>query len=67
VLTDPPRVVDLKREFRALDARTEELKQDGDLCGSARSAELIRVELRKAEIAREIFANGALGTVAPYR
>lgn len=58
VLTDSPEVVELKREFRKLDAREQELKptcRAGRWSGIA-SSELIEVRQRKAEIARQIFS-----------
>lgn len=47
VLTDSPRVVDLKREFSGLDGREEEIK-----------LELERVRAHKRQIAWEIFGTG---------
>jgi hypothetical protein len=59
VLTDTPEVVELKREFRQLDAREQQLKptsRAGQI--TATNATLLdRVRTRKAEIARLIFAN----------
>ncbi len=55
-LTDPPAVVDLKREFRKLDAREQELKPvRGGHIPPEDAAELEAVRARKAAIAREIF------------
>ena len=53
VLTDTPRVVELKREFRELDGREQDLKLLR--CGEIETPEMVQVRLRKAEIAREIF------------
>ena len=52
-LTDSPRVVDLKREFRQLDERTEVLKAQWR--GGNEPEELTRIRQRKATIAMEIF------------
>lgn len=57
VLTDSPLVVSLKREFRRLDAREQELKEKiiyGTLT-RALEADLQRVRNQKAEIATAIF------------
>lgn len=54
VVTDSPRVVKLKLEFRGLDARAEELKLRGP-CEAVAAAELARINGRKAEIGWEIF------------
>jgi hypothetical protein len=58
VLTDPPEIVELKREFRLLDAREQELKptsRAGHI--SATNATLLAsVRQRKEAIARQIFA-----------
>ena len=53
VLTDAPRVVDLKKEFRELDGREQDLKLLR--CGEIETPEMVQVRARKAEIAREIF------------
>ncbi len=56
VLTDPPRVVALRREFYQLDGREEEIKRNARMHAPVDSQEeLIAVRARKAEIAREIF------------
>jgi len=56
-LTDSPEVVALKREFRQLDAREQELKptsRAGQI--TAANATLLQaVRDRKAEIARQLF------------
>lgn len=54
ILTDPPELVDLKREFRELDELTEELKRqqrEFPLDTAIRDS-LARVQQQKAEIAR---------------
>ena len=50
ILTDSPLVVDLKREFRALAAREEELLEKLD----ANSEPVRAIQKRQAEIAAEI-------------
>jgi len=61
VLTDPPEIVDLKREFRRLDELTEKLKAAAvALHGSGLRSELRvldeldNIRQRKAEIARKV-------------
>jgi len=57
VLTDLPDVVELKREFRQLDQREQQLKptsRAGHISAAAATA-LAGVRERKAEIARKIF------------
>jgi hypothetical protein len=56
VLTDDPAVVALKREFRDLDQREEELKRSRGRFDTIESHEMQVVRGRKSEIAREIFA-----------
>lgn len=53
VLTDPPRVVELKKEFRELDEIFEIMRRTH--CGELETPEMVHVRARKAEIAREIF------------
>lgn len=53
ILTDAPRVVELKREFREMDGREQDLKLLR--CGELETPEMVQVRLRKEEIAREIF------------
>ena len=53
-LTDPPAVVELKREFYDLDLRTEALKF-ARVHSAQAETEYQHVQERKAEIAREIF------------
>ena len=52
VLTDPPAIVQLKRDFRELDNQEQELK----VFGAEAYEELHRIRRCKEAIAREIFA-----------
>ena len=55
ILTDPPEIVDLKREFYELDSRMEELRhRDGGCDDGCLAVELQQIEARKAEIAHQI-------------
>ena len=62
-LTDPPRVVELKKEFRKLDETEEALKLTH--CGEIETPEMVQVRARKAEIAREIFESRTAGDENP--
>jgi hypothetical protein len=54
-LTDPPEVVELKREFRRLDEREEELRIPAQARMPWAVVALAAVRTRKAAIAKEIF------------
>lgn len=60
VLTDCPIVVELKREFRRLDAREQELKIPARAGLPTAVDALHSVRRRKEEIAREIFKLSSL-------
>ena len=55
ILTDSPAIVELKREFRNLDQREEDLKRQGL---PPQSEPMLAVRKRKQEITRAIFAGG---------
>lgn len=60
VLTDPPELVKLKREFRALDQREQELKESPACVRVA----LGEVRARKAQIARACFQIQSAGRLS---
>lgn len=64
MLTDSPAVVDLKAQYRRLDALHEQVKFWPD--DLSRTVELANLTLRKREIAAEIFQmEGRQGQMSP--
>ena len=55
VLTDTPEIIELKKEFRALDQQEQTLKLTR--CGDIETPEMSQVRARKREIADKIFKN----------
>ena len=60
-LTDPPEIVELKREFRRLDEREQELKIPAQAGMPWAVVTFAAVRTRKAEIARQILGMGQGG------